>query len=354
MRIAIFGFTKNAFILSKKLTEVFRQEEICHYAYEKFADVCKELPRCRLIKREELKDFVGAEFQKAELLIFISATGIAIRLIAPYIMDKFRDPAIICMDESGKYVIPLLSGHVGGANNFAKRISERIGANAVITTATDLRGIFAVDSWAKKNSLIIGDRELAKLISADMLDEKEVGFFSDYKVEGKLPTHLKRGEKRAVLPHNIWITHRRDWECGIEKRSGILRLIPRNICVGIGCRRNTAFEEMLNHFLSVMKKNNIDPMAISHIASIDIKKDEEAIIKLAKYLKAESVFFSREELLEAKGEFAESAFVRKTTGVGNVCERASALVYPKSLFTKHIEKGMTFAATYDESLIYRF
>ena len=98
--------------------------------------------------------------------MFVGAAGIAVRLIAPWVQDKLKDPAVLVIDEQGRYAIPILSGHVGGCNELAEAAAQILGAEPVITTATDLRQAFAVDVFATENELVISDRELAKQISA--------------------------------------------------------------------------------------------------------------------------------------------------------------------------------------------
>ena len=124
--------------------------------------------------KDSLREWTENSFEECDALIYIGACGIAVRAIAPFVKDKFTDPAVISMDELGGYIIPLLSGHVGGANELAMEIANITGGVAVISTATDVNGAFAVDVFAKKNDLKLANKELAKLISADILDGKHL------------------------------------------------------------------------------------------------------------------------------------------------------------------------------------
>ena len=141
-----------------------------------------------------LSAWTGAEFQRSDALIFVGACGITVRAIAPFVQDKFHDPAVLCVDEAGTFVIPILSGHVGGANRLAEFVAGGIGAVPVVTTATDVERKFAVDVFAKDHGLVITDRVLAKRISADILAEEPVGVFSDFGFSGwkKIPEGLFR------------------------------------------------------------------------------------------------------------------------------------------------------------------
>ena len=153
------------------MTEAKRNRETAVYAYtergRELAARIEELLReagYRCIRAE-----VGETFARCEALVFVGASGIAVRKIAPFVKDKFQDPAVLCLDEYGRFVIPLLSGHVGGANELARLIGRQLGAAVAISTATDLNGRFAVDVFAKKNGLAIMSRENAKRISAALL-----------------------------------------------------------------------------------------------------------------------------------------------------------------------------------------
>ena len=123
----------------------------------------------------KLSEATAKWFHQADALIFIAATGIAVRCIAPFVQDKFRDPAVLVMDENGKFVISLMSGHAGGANRLCGLLAETVGAQPVITTATDGRGLFAVDVFSAENGLQISDRTIAKQISARVLAGETLG-----------------------------------------------------------------------------------------------------------------------------------------------------------------------------------
>ena len=170
------------------------------YAYTGRGRELKARLQSMLEKQGELVLELAVEeaFSCCDALIFIGATGIAVRRIAPLVRDKFQDPAVLSMDELGRHCISLLSGHVGGANLMAERIAGMIGAEAVISTATDLNHLFAVDLFAKENALWITDRVLARKISAALLRGVSIGFCSDFPVEGELPGELYRAEKREI------------------------------------------------------------------------------------------------------------------------------------------------------------
>ena len=160
------------------------------------------------VKEGGLSAWAGERFGDSDGLIFIGACGIAVRAIAPYIRDKKTDPAVLAADEKGRFVIPLLSGHLGGANELAERLAaglakSGIPAQAVLTTATDVNRRFAVDVFAKEHGLVLDQMKLAKEISAAVLAGEPVGLFSDFPFSGPVPEGLY---KDRICPQNIRIT----------------------------------------------------------------------------------------------------------------------------------------------------
>ncbi len=142
------------------------------------------------VHKESTKEWAGKQFESADGIIFIGATGIAVRSIAPYVASKKTDPAVLVTDECGKFVISLLSGHLGGANELALQAAEALHAVPIVTTATDLEGKFAVDVFAKKNNCHIFRMKEAKEVSAALLAGEKVGFYSEFPWEGELPDGL--------------------------------------------------------------------------------------------------------------------------------------------------------------------
>jgi cobalamin (vitamin B12) biosynthesis cbiG protein len=329
MNIAIFSFTKNGSYLNVRLMDILKQNNILSYTLPKY------MIDDRMTALINLKETVEAHFTD-DAIIFIGATGIAIRSISPYVKDKFSDPAVLVIDELGRYVIPLLSGHVGGANELAEYIGGAINATPVITTATDINGVFAVDVFAKKYNLIISSRKLAKDVSAALLDKEPVDIDSDIieidvsDIKKKLnPTDVKC-ELRVRITDKIY-------------ESNVLTLIPKSIYIGVGCKKDTDAKEMFDFVNEVFISSGIDIRAIKSIGSIDIKKNEKAINELAKSLSVPFLTFSKEELNAVEGEFNESEFVRNTVGVGNVCERAVLIQCKKLILGKIARGGMTIA-----------
>lgn len=288
-----------------------------------------------------LSQWTEAAFRDSDALVFVGACGIAVRAIAPYIKDKTVDPAVIVVDEMGKYSISLLSGHLGGANELACEIAGLVGAVPVITTATDLNQKFAVDDWAKKNHLMIVDMKIAKEISAAILNGEEIGVSSDFPIEGALPAQLRYAEESGGLPR-LGIRISLYEEDGPFERT--LHLIPRTVTVGMGCRKGIDPEAAESLLHQVLKENRLSVKSIEALCTIDIKKEEVALHRLAEGLGVPLRVFSAAELSQLTDEFTASAFVSQITGVDNVCERAAVLGSRGSLIAgKKALNGVTVA-----------
>ena len=324
---------------------------------ERIAAVVKEIsPECETVSfayKDPERAFVKTEeildryFDTVQLIVFISATGIAVRKIAPYLKSKTTDPAVLCMDEAGRFVIPLVSGHLGGANEWSQKIAEQIGAVAVITTATDVEKVFAVDLFAKKNGLRIADSNMIKEVSARLLAGETVGICSAYEIGGKVPEGLvyykikdseDRPECGITITENANLPKQFEIEC---------RLFPKNLVLGIGCRKGISAEKLECFVKETMAQNGLDLRNVHALASIDLKKEEAGIRALAEKLDVPFLVFRAEELQACGGDFTASVFVAEQVGVDNVCERSAVCAAgagAKLLFKKTASEGMTLAA----------
>lgn len=304
-----------------------------------------------------LDGFVKENFYQGNVLIFIGAAGIAVRAIAPYIEDKTKDPAVIVMDEAGKNVVPLLSGHIGGGVREAEKIANLIGANCVMTTASDVSGEFAVDVFASENGFAISDMKKAKEFTARLLEEKEAVYEVDAEIAGMPSFDVDTGFANVIRQsaggesfekENDFARSKASFTISFHKNkseSGVLSLIPKCIAIGVGCKKGTPYEKLRAFVEDKLSEHNLDKRAVKVLASADIKKDEEGLILLAKEFGAEFKTFSSEVLMAQEGEFTASSFVKSITGTDNVCERAvAACGCKKVLVSKESFDGMTFAA----------
>ena len=284
--------------------------------------------------RPPLADFTAPVFAWADAMVFVGACGIAVRAIAPHVRDKRTDPAVLAVDELGQFVIPLLSGHIGGANRLAARLAEAVGATAVVTTATDVNRRFSVDEWSARQGLYIDDMAAAKAVSAAIL-EGPVPVWSDFPIAGDLPAGLEPGESG---PLGICISWRRKFPF-----DRTLLLVPPVLRLGIGCRRGTssgAIDALTDQLLA---EHNVHPAAVGTVATIDLKKDETGLLDFCRDLGWPLSCYSAEELAAVEGDFTPSDFVRSVTGVDNVCERAALLGAERLLVKKTARGGVTAA-----------
>ncbi len=324
MKISTISFTANGSALNKKIYDklIANGEECFSYAISRYAG-----EHGLLVKEESLNDWCKERFHTQDALVFIGATGIAVRAIAPFVKDKRTDPAVVVIDEMGNYVISLLAGHIGGANELALTLAKIINAVPVITTATDVNHTFAVDVFAKKNGLFISSMPMAKRISAMVLDHKPIGFCSDYKVIGQVDDVFtnKPCETGVVVSCNAY---RSDFKY-------TLHLIPPIVHIGIGCRRGMDFSVIEEKILALLEEKNLSIYSVCDMSSIDLKKDEEGLLEFSRKYGIEFHTYSAEQLNQANGDFVPSSFVKSITGVDNICERA--LVYNCQKDNKNIK-----------------
>lgn len=285
------------------------------------------------------KELIGDNFFCGNHFIFISAAGIAVRYIAPFIKSKTVDASVTIVTEGGDMVIPILSGHLGGGNSMARSVAEITGGTAVITTATDYNQIFSVDDFARENGYFISSMELAKNISARLLDSDTVtveGIGDKMAIaSGLVP--IKAGE----CP-DICVSTQEKYK---NSSNPVLYLIPRNIYLGIGCKRGTDFSKLKSFVEKILEEYHIFSLAIRSIASIDIKAKEPGLVKLADYFNCDFLTYSAKELSEVEYKVSGSAFVQSVTGVDNVCERAALIASGarEPLVKKICSDGMTLA-----------
>ena len=284
----------------------------------------------------DLQSWTGERFRDSEALIFVSASGIAVRAIAPFVKDKFSDPAVVSVDEAGRFAVPLLSGHVGGANDLARRVAGLTGGQAAVSTATDVNGLFAVDQWAREQSLVLCEREEAKAVSASLLEGKPVAVRSAYPISGTMPHGL--GEQMSEIGICIAPTAQ---ACPFART---LHLIPRAVTLGIGCRRGTEQARLESALKKFLEECAIPAAAVRGLASIDLKQDEPGLLAFAEAHGWPITFFTAGELALEQGVFPPSAFVEKTTGVDNVCQRAAQRAGGTIVIPKTVCQGVTFAA----------
>ena len=340
MQAVIFSFSKRGGLLNaaigRFLAGIGCEAKCC--TMPKFAGVCEGLTAI-----DDYKAVCAEYFNKADALIFIGASGIAVRAIAPHVKSKTTDPAVLVIDECANFVISLLSGHIGGA----RQIAAAIKAVPVVTTATDVNNLFAVDEWATRRGMVIESMQAAKDFAAALVAGKTAGLCSDYAIKGALPSGVElagSGETGMAVT-----------TCKNNKPFGTtVVLMPKILHLGIGCRRNTPLEKIENFVLAEMEKHGFDMRCVKSIASVDLKKDEAGMLAFAAKHNVPVKFYTAAELQQAKGDFTPSAFVKSIAGVDNVCERSAVLASGGCLkLRKTAHDGVTLAVA-EEPLIIDF
>lgn len=270
------------------------------------------------LRGTRLTRFAQQAMMDCDLIVFIGATGIAVRAVAPYLMGKAYDPAVLVLDEGGRFVISLLSGHLGGANALAQKLADGLGAQAVVTTATDVRQVFAADNWAKANRCIVHDPEQIKYVSGALLADARIGLSCEFPVDGLLPAGMTLGDAPQT---GIAI----GFDTTAQPFAQTLHLVPRIVHLGLGCRRGASAAQVEGAVRAALEAAGIPLCAVKQAASIALKADEAGIHLFCKRYQIPFVTYSAETLAGAVGAFTPSDFVTRITGVDCVCERAAVV-----------------------------
>lgn len=281
-----------------------------------------------------LSAWTARAFAQAEGLIFVGSVGIAVRAIAPHVRHKAADPAVVVVDEGGRYAIPILSGHLGGANDLARRAAALCGGTAVITTATDVRSVFAVDEWARRQNCAVVDPARIKAVSAKVLAGQRAAFCSDWPVAGRLPEGVVPGEAGTC---DFWLTvHRRETDT--------LFVVPRIAVLGVGCKKGTSRERIEEAFSALLRQTGLWEQAVAEVCSIDLKREESGLLDFCRAHGFSLETYSAPQLCQVEGSFTASDFVARAAGVDNVCERSAVLGSGGRLLQKKLAmNGVTMA-----------
>lgn len=340
MQIRIVAFTKQGAELAKKMNEpLIRQgHQIKVYTLEKYCNDPVFLPLSK-----KIREWTEESFEESEALIFVGATGIAVRAIAPFVKSKYEDPAVVVLDEKGKYIISLLSGHVGGANKLARQLAALTEGTPIISTATDVRGLFAVDEWAKEQGYKVRNSEAIKMCATTLLNGERIRLKTSFKIKDPLPKQFTQTDKGS---YTLEITTH------FHKEEESLQVVPPIITIGIGCKRGTPMEVIDTFIQTTLKEANICLEAVGSMATIELKKDEEGLLAVAKKYHWPIYFHTSEALMALAGDFSSSLFVKRVTKTDNVCERAAVATSRGELIVKKKwHSGVTIALAQEPFVI---
>lgn len=333
---------------------------------------CEALPEVSM--KETVKACVDEYFEQVDAIVFVTASGIAVRSVAEHLTHKSKDPAIVCMDELGKHVISLVSGHAGGANAFTQMLADVMWATPVITTATDVEGRFSIDDYAREHNLVVTDWTKAKAISAEVLatgakpvwvDEAEVSQEEEKNACGICKEQKSTGidmgkiendgcengidvQRLQIGSYQVVITPQ---DVSVDAQT--LQLIPRCIVAGVGCKKGMPVDKIEHAVQEAFAKAGLRIEALCAVASIDLKKEEVGLQEFCEIRNVPFETYAAEELQAVPGIYSASEFVSGVTGVDNVCER-SAVKYASEhgandgelLLRKQAQDGVTVALAY--------
>lgn len=271
-----------------------------------------------IYKPVPFRGWMQEHFQELDALVFIGAMGIVVRDMAPCLKSKLTDPAVVVLDEKGQFVISVLSGHIGGGNAMTLELASRLKATPVVTTSSDVNGKIAIDMFAQKNNLYISSMKQAKLCASEIVSGNKTGFFCDGQIVGEVPLELSGGADasfQVVVTPSVRAINEKE-----------LHLVPKAYVLGLGCKKNTSWQQIDARVREELAKLQIDIRSVKSMASIDIKKEEAGLLTFAHNRKIPITFYTAEELAKLEGSFTPSKFVSSVTGVENVCERAAFML----------------------------
>ena len=372
MKLAIISFTENGIKLSQTVAKSLSRRKVT--LYTKCSRYTAEDLKVQRVK-ESLQVWTAQRMAEGDALLFIGACGIAVRAIAPNLTNKLHDVPVRVMDEEGQYVIPILSGHVGGANELARELADLIDARPVITTATDVQKKFAVDLFAKRNHLEIMNKDgIAKVSTRALAGEQLTIAVRVQNIEFCHPKFCEVREEDFTEAENQLLReasmHKQDQEaCGVEpplrlvpyvkdqpvdivvsemqdNKNALIWLRPKRYVVGMGCRKNKDTEELLAFYQETLEQAMVEPGEVYALASIDKKKDEPGLLAISERMRIPFFTYTAEELNRVGACVHSSEFVKAQVGVDNVCERAAFAGCGVSgwlIYEKHAFDGMTIA-----------
>ncbi len=289
----------------------------------------------RLVGFDRLGRCLADRFRMFDAHIFIMAAGIVVRGIAPLLEDKATDPAVVVADETGKHVISLISGHLGGGNALAARLAACLGAEPVITTATDANTIRSVDEVARYIGAVVENKQMIKRVSTCMLHRVPVALVCDaslfeafYGDADIRPDHFEDVDGLVPTGYDVlcFITEKTP-ELPGRLRENALFIRPPNLVVGIGCNKNTSREEISGAVKQVFEKHRLAVLSIAGVATVDLKMHEPGLVQYAGSIgcKLQCYHAGALDRVDAPGMSPPSAFSEKHAGAKGVAEPAALL-----------------------------
>ncbi len=294
-RIVVFSITKKGLALARTISRLYPGATCEHFS----------------------ADAVKTHWTKGTNLVFVMATGIVVRTIAPLLTNKRIDPAVVVLDELGEHAISLVGGHLGGANTLASEIARLIGARPVITTASDVNGLPSVDLWAQDLGLAIEDWKALPKVGSKLVDQGTLRVFSDIPIDLPKPYQAEQEPAEADMA----VTNKTGIP-GLQPDAVVLR--PRNLVAGIGCNSNTAVQEIEDAVRKVVADNGLAFLSLRAVGTIDQKGSEPGLVAFAQRHGLPLLTFTADQL-NGVPDVAPSEAAKKATGAKAVAEPSALL-----------------------------
>lgn len=338
MQVAIIAITGNGARLGETLQRGIPQSRL--FVIEKHATAAGQP------FSEPVPALISRLWPECGGFICIMATGIVVRCIAPLLQAKDRDPAVVVLDDAGKFAVSLLSGHLGGANALAKSCASLTGCTPVVTTATDANDLPSFDLLAQENGWVIDDLSRVKVLNALLLEGREIAVADPTdKVRrycagrGNLTFVADAEEAAASGAAGMLLVTNRTLPPAVDtQRTLVLR--PVDLHLGIGCNRGTAAEEIEAVVMGNLERLGLSIKSVKCLATARAKEDEEGLLAFAAKLEVPLLFFENEELNVVAVPSPPSAHAMAAIGARGVAEPAALLASEGgTLIMKKVKDG---------------
>lgn len=317
--VAVYALTSSGAAVARRLVEALPRS--CLFLPERLAGGGDQV-------FQRLADALAANFRRYQAHVVVAAAGIVVRAVAPLLAHKTRDPAVVVLDQRGRFAVSLLSGHLGGANDLARMAAEILGGQAVITTATDVEGLPSLEMMAQRLGLRWEGLDALSGVSAALLEGETVEVHDP---QGWLLPSLDKRWPGLFISRMDWplgagegvplvvVSHRT-----VSPEDGWLVFRPPCLCLGLGCNRGASADEMEKLLEGVFLTQGLSRIAVACLASVEAKRDEPGLAELSRRLGVE-LFFYPPETLEAVQVPNPSGLVHQHVGTKSVCEAAAIL-----------------------------
>lgn len=326
MKIAILAITGNGTRLGCRLRDALPDSRL--YLPPKWVDACTgpltPFPGC-------LRELVVQLWRDADGLVFIMATGIVVRLVAPLLESKEKDPAVVVIDDGGKFAVSLLSGHLGGANELATKCAAATGAIPVITTATDVNGLPSFDMLAKDQGWTIDDLSRVKVLNALLLEKARIAVVDSTGLveqlfcgRGNLTYHadftaaLRSGARGFLFVTNRSLPPQ-------LQHPALLVLRPKNLVLGVGCNSGTSADEIEEVVLFNLKRQFLSIRSVTCIATAAAKRNEPGLAQFAENHVLPVCCYESSDLNAVSSPSPPSRHALEAIGATGVAEPAAIL-----------------------------